>query len=113
MTMTFDGADCTQDLNDDATYTYVNMYNGPAPILCEFHTPQPLIGIAYRYGQNWTSQTGGELEYGYTRSKVCVNFYGAVTCKYVKFIPGKCYAGIRYGADSNKPVVGEIHFYKQ
>lgn len=131
MTITFDGADCTQDLNDDATYTYVNMYNGPAPILCEFHTPQPLIGIAYRYGyyatygpysievltsddgQNWTSQTGGELEYGYTRSKVCVNFYGAVTCKYVKFIPWKCYAGIRYGADSNTPVVGELHFYKQ
>ena len=103
MTMTFDGADCTQDLNDDATYTYVNMYNGPYSI--EVLTSDD--------GQNWTSQTGGELEYGYTRSKVCVNFYGAVTCKYVKFIPWKCYAGIRYGADSNKPVVGELHFYKQ
>lgn len=131
MTMTFEGDDYTEDLNDDATYTYVNMYDGPDAILCEFHTPQPLIGLAYRYGyyptygpysievltsndgQNWTSQTGGELEYGYTRSMVSVNFYGAVTCKYVKFIPWKTYAGIYYGSNSNIPCVGELHLYKQ
>lgn len=131
MTITFDGEDYTEDLNDDATYSYVELEDGPAPILCEFHTPQSLIGIAYRYGyyaqygpysfevltsndgQNWTSQTGGELEYGYTRSKVCVNFYGAVTCKYVKFIPWKTYNAIRYGAEYNTPIVGELHFYKQ
>lgn len=130
LTYTFQEEDYTEKLMDTYTSTWADMYAGPEPIYCEFKTPQPLIGVAYQYGydapygpytleiftsndgQNWTSQTGGALETGYTDGVVCINFYSAITCKYVKFIPYTCYYGYFFGEEYNQTCVGELYMFK-
>lgn len=130
LTYTFQGADYTAKLLDTYTSTWADMWDGPEPIYCEFKTPQPLIGVAYQYGydapygpytleiftsndgQNWTTQTGGVLETGYTDAVVSINFYSAITCKYVKFIPYTCYYGFSYGDSYNQICVGELYMFK-
>lgn len=130
LTYTFEGEDCTAKLMDTYTSTWADMYNGPEPIICKFNSPQPLAGVAYQYGynpyygpytidvltsddgENWVSQTDGILETGYTDAVVCINFYSAITCKYVKFIPHTCVYGFYYGDEYNTPCVGELYMFK-
>lgn len=127
--MTFHDNDVTSTLTDGRTNTYVYMSDGPDAIIVEFNNPQPLIGLSFRYGYSvyygpyvvdvstsndgstWTSQTGGEVETGYTSGTQCINFYAPITCKYVKFYVPMCYYGQWYDS-YNTPCVGVLSLYK-
>lgn len=129
LSYTYNGYDYTAKLMDGSKNTYVYMSGGPGAIICEFNEPQPLIGMAYQYGyypgygpynfdiltsndgETWTSQTGGPMDH-YSSTKVCMNFYSAVTCKYVKFQINSTYYSNYYGNSYNTPCVGELYMYK-
>lgn len=129
LSYTYNGYDYTVKLMDGSKNTYVYMSGGPGAIICEFNEPQPFIGMAYQYGyypgygpykydiltssdgETWTSQLGGPVEY-YSSTKVCVNLYSAVTCKYVKFQIYSTYYSNYWGDSYNTPCVGELYMYK-
>lgn len=123
----------TPDLTDDNTDTY-SYYYAPYEIVVEMDQPRPLAALSFQYGydqgympsvveiltsddgENWTSQTNGEVANDYYASSVNDPipwvFYSAVKCRYVKLRLLNCFYGERYGSDYNAPIVSEIRLYE-
>lgn len=123
----------TTDLTDGSTDTY-SYYYAPYEIVMQMDETKSIAGLSFQYGydqgympsvveiqtsddgENWTSQTNGEVSNNYYASSVADPipwvFYSAVKCKYVKLRLLNCFYGERYGSDYNAPIVSEIRLYE-